>query len=457
MTAGPAAATPAPLPGPTTFDTGLTDDVAFQTTPTAVSDEWLARTEAAGSSWVRLGVLWSQIAPATPPPGFDARDPADPAYNWTALDGVVQSAVADHQRVLLQILFAPTWATGPGAPTSVEPGTWEPDPTALADFAYALASRYDGLFVPAGSSTPLPAVSAFQVWNEPNLPGDLTPQWVRRGASYVAVSPTVYRNMLNAGYAAIKQVNPRDLVIAAGTAPYGDPPGVGRMAPVTFLEDLMCLRGSRLTPTACPDPPHLDALDHHPYALTPTIQAVSPDDVSVPDLSRIERVVAAARRAHTLLPVGPKPIWVTEIAWQSNPPEAGGLSLALQARYVAEAFYALWSQGVGHVFWLAIHDEPDPLAAGAGLYFADGVPKPALTAFAFPFVALHRHGQTVLWGRAPQPGDAGIQMLRHGRWQTLTTLPTTAGGVFYGTRQLPSGAELRAVDGSATSLNWKLA
>ncbi len=40
-------------------------------------------------------------------------------------------------------------------------------------------------------------------------------------------------------YAAVKSVAPSDAVIAAGVAPNGEPAGVGRMAPVTFLRGLL--------------------------------------------------------------------------------------------------------------------------------------------------------------------------------------------------------------------------
>lgn len=45
--------------------------------------------------WRPAPALWSQIAPVSPPEGFDASDPNDPAYQWHDLDSQVQEAVAE--------------------------------------------------------------------------------------------------------------------------------------------------------------------------------------------------------------------------------------------------------------------------------------------------------------------------------------------------------------------------
>ena len=234
----------------------------------------------------------------------------------------------------------------------------------------------------------LPHVAYFQAWNEPNLPATLAPQWKRTRSGYVPASPAIYRGLLNAFYAGVKSVQPHASVLTAGLAPYGDTPGAARMHPVTFLEALLSRRAN------------FDALDIHPYGLTPTHHAFSPDDVSTPDLGRLRRVL----RAHS---AGSKPIWVTEIDWDSKPDPAA-VSLAQQARYLAQAFYELWRQGVSHVLWYQPHDLGGTPRGGipyGGLFTIDGQAKPASSAFRFPFVALRgTDGSTTLWGRAPIRG-----------------------------------------------------
>jgi hypothetical protein len=195
----------------------------------------------------------------------------------------------------------------------------------------------------------------------------------------------------------------------------------------------------------------------HPYALAPTIPARNPDDVSVPDLGRLARVLLAAERTGRALPAGPKPIWVTEIDWDSSPPTPGGLSPAKQARYLSQAFYELWQQGVSHVFLYEAVDPPGAHGAfsGGGVFFTTGAAKPSAVAFRFPFVAIRASsGVTALWGRAPAAATVTIEIARPGGWQALARLRTTAGGIFSARRRLGPQLVLRARDGGITSYPW---
>src|SRR4029079_11695110 len=140
-------------------------------------------------------------------------------------------AGARHMQVLITVFGAPTWAEGKNRPSSAPLGTWKPDPHALGQFAQALAKRYSGSF------HGLPRVSLFEVWNEPNLSVNLTPQWVGKKPT----SPDLYRRLLNAFCLAVQQVAPGDTVIGGPTAPFGDPrahprdPKLPRMRPLAFL------------------------------------------------------------------------------------------------------------------------------------------------------------------------------------------------------------------------------
>ena len=75
----------------------------------------------------------------------------------------------------------------------------------------------------------LPRIRLLQAWNEPNLSRYLAPQSVASGDRWRAFSPVVYRELLNAFYAAVKQAVPDDLVVSAGLAPNGDRAGTGRV------------------------------------------------------------------------------------------------------------------------------------------------------------------------------------------------------------------------------------
>ncbi len=451
-TAAPASA----LPGPSTLATGFgADTLAFDG---AQQPAWFSRLAQLGSSWVRIPVPWNAIAPATRPRGFKAANPADPHYNWYSVDAYLRDAAAFHQHALLMLSSPPSWALGRGAPRGAFPGTWRPSPSAFGAFAHAVAERYSGRFPdPFRPGHKLPRVSYFQAWNEPNLPTLLEPQWTRTQGRYVPASPTIYRALLNSMYAAVKSVQPRAHVLAAGLAPYGDPPGDARMHPMTFLDGLLCLSDPGLHPQPCRHPAHFDAVDIHPYGVTPTHRAFNRDDVSVADIGKLARALAAAGRTGRALPAGPKPIWVSEIDWDSAP-DPGGVSLAEQASYLSRAFYVLWRQGVSHVMWYEPHDligNPRGSALDGGLFTNGGQPKPSSVAFGFPFVALRgAGGLTTLWGRAPRAGHATVEVARGATWRRLLTVTTTRGGVFYVRRRLGTGLMLRAVSGAVASYPW---
>ena len=132
---------------------------------------------------------------------------------------------------MITIYDAPNFAEGPGRPPSAPEGTWMPDPAALADFGHAVSTRYSGGY------QDLPRVRYFEVWNEPNLPVYLTPQW----SGDAPASPDHFREMLNAFHGAVKAVDRRAVVIAGGLAPYGDDLRGDRLRPLRFLRRLFCL------------------------------------------------------------------------------------------------------------------------------------------------------------------------------------------------------------------------
>lgn len=406
---------------------------------------WLDRTVDEGASIVRITPTWASIAPDARPGGFVAADPADPSYRWEAVDGAVRDASSRGLAVLFTISAAPPWAQGPRRPVD-SGGTWRPDPEELGAFATAAAKRYSGRFPdPERAGAMLPRVRYWQIWNEPNLTSNLSPQWVRRGKRYAAASPDIYRRLLNAGYTAIKAVDGSNFIVAAGTAPFGDPtPGGRRIAPVDFWRRLF----ARTV--------HLDAVSHHPYSVGgPERRALNADDVAVPDLGKLKAVLRTGERSGRVLPRGHKPFWVTEVSWDSSPPDPYGVPEATHARWVAGALYALWRQGVSVVTWFRIRDQaPDPSYPAtnqSGVFFEDGRPKLAATAFRFSFVAHRRNGRVAYWGRAPGNATILLQRRAPSGWRTVRAVKRRGDGLFYGTLRSRATA-FRAITGGQPSL-----
>ena len=277
-------------------------------------------------------------------------------------------------------------------------------------------------------------------------------------------SPGIYRVLLNAFYAAVKAVAPHDVIVGGTTAPFGDPPGGARMAPALFWRKLLCISGeTHPRSTHCSARVHFDAISHHPYPVgPPTHHAVNPDDVSVPDLGKITRLLPVAERAGTLLPKGPKPLWITEISWESAP-DPNGLSLADQALDLEGAIDVLYHEGASMFIWFDLRDKPvnkpQDTNLQCGVYLrgatpAQDVPKPSLTAFEFPFTAYRNGGFARLWGLAPNAGPVTIQEQQGTSWVTVRTLTAASTRIFNGTLLVGPRTNLRAVSGSAISLTW---
>ncbi len=429
---------------------GISDATLVMSPDAAVRERALVRIRATGASVVRIPVEWRYIVSANPPSRFDAADPASPAYDFTKVDAAVRDVAADGLTPLLVVSSAPDFAEAPHRWPYAYPGTWAPKPAAFGEFATAVARRYDGSFPdPLQPGRALPRVRLLEAWNEPNLARYLEPQWVAEGGRWRAFSPLLYRQLLNAFYAAVKAVEPGDTVIATGVAPNGEPAGVGRMTPVRFLRGMLCLEGgtgkgavgrtksgapravgSRRAPsggapkvdrlaraapagtgsarTACPDPPHFDVLAFHPLSFeSPDRPAASSQDVAIADIAKVTTLLAWAERAGTALPRKHKQVWVTELNWESAPQAAHGVPDRLQALWISRALHRLWIAGIGMAEWQFLVDPYPgvPLATStggvvyvprpAGLYSAGVVdgrsepaaarPKPFLRGFTFPF------------------------------------------------------------------------
>jgi hypothetical protein len=304
-------------------------------------------------------------------------------------------------------------------------------------------------------------VRYWQAWNEPNLSIYLTPQWRRVRHSWVPASPAIYRAMLDAFYATVKSVQPDALVLSAGTAPYGDVAGGERMPPAQFVRNLLCLDESGRRAQRCAERARFDILDHHPYSVQgPFFRAFNRDDVAIADLGKLTGPLRRAERLHTVGGARHHQVWVTELSWDSSPPDPHGVPAAMQARWLEQSFALLWREGVSTAMWYLIVDAP-PLPSYAasyqsGVFTIDGRPKPSATAFRFPFVLVGaaQHSRALFWGRAPLSDPVTIEAHVHGHWKPVRTLRPGAGGVFQVDLHVRRGEPLRASQPGEASLPW---
>lgn len=454
-----------PLERGLTVGVSLADDLTSGS-PASLS-AWDSRAHSIGTQIVRMDVAWASVAPTEP---ADGSNPSSPGYDWSATDQRVAALADAGFRVMITVQTAPAWAEGTGKPATAANGSWQPNVTAFGQFATALARRYDGKYPnPTTPGSSLPRVTIWQPWNEPNLPLYLSPSWIKSGPRWIDEAAIQYRSMLDAFYASVKAVSSHNYVVAAGTAPYGDPAGtLARIPPVTFDQDLFCLNAHNKPTGSCRRRAEFNALDHHPYVSGmvgegPTWHAALPADVSIPDLYKLRQVLQAATRAGTVAPVGGKDLWVTEVAWQSDPPQptSMGVPIAKEGIWAEQALHVLWAQGVQTVLWFQLGD-PAPSATGTsgqlddGLYFNGGDPKPAALAFRFPFLTYRTtKSRVTAWGKAPHGGTLWIQQKYGSRWVSLLKLKVSAGQVFEAPCPLRGHGSFRAAVGGVYSLPWR--
>jgi len=453
---------------------GISDGGSLLSASPLVRSTAFTRVREMGSTVVRIPVDWRSTVLPIPPAGFDARDPGSPSYRLGRIDAAVVGAVAQGLKPLLVISHAPDFAEAPGRWPYAYPGSWAPNPRALEGFAVALARRYNGAFPdPQAPGGVLPRVSLFQAWNEPNLARYLEPQWIVAGGRWSAFSPLLYRQMLNAFYAGVKSVEPTDVVVAAGLAPNGEPTGMGRMAPVSFLRTMLCLSSSGAR-TPCPERARFDVLAFHPLSVgNPDLPAASTLDLAISDAAKITWLLARAEHLHTVLPATAKEIWVTELNWESAPQSSQGVPAALQARWISRALHRLWIAGVSLVQWEFLVDPFPGVQARtptggvieyprpAGLYSAGpngdpgaARPKPFLRGFSFPFDPLPVNaGHVRLWALLRRPGER-VVLQREGRdraWHAVAQLHADSHGVLNVLVVLDGSATLRLQSATFTS------
>ncbi len=153
--------------------------------------------------------------------------------------------------------FVPRWAEGPGEPKpATSPATWNPNPAMFEQFAQAVGTRYSGHYTPKGQNSPLPRVSFWSIWNEPNQGSlGISPQAIDHNT--VESSPYHYRLLADAAWTALQKTgHGSDTTLLGEIAPVGNvgakfPGQFANMVPLRFVRALYCV-GSRPPAAARP-------------------------------------------------------------------------------------------------------------------------------------------------------------------------------------------------------------
>jgi hypothetical protein len=416
------------------------------------------RVAGAGAGIVRLYAFWQKIAPTEP---NNPENPNDGAYDWTDLDDQVSAAAGQGLDVMLTLRSAPNWAQGACCHNSR--GTYRPDPQAFHDFALAAAIHY-------GAPQFGGHVKYWGMWNEPNLPSFLSPQYVKKNGKRTLVSADIYRTLLNRGARAVHQVDPDNRVIGGETAPFGHPKSP---SPLLFLRKLLCVTNSGQK-TCSKSRVEADIWATHPYTSgNPWHHAFGKDDVSFGDLGQWKKLVKGAAHAGRFLNANQNVrrsirLWNTEFSWDTKPPDDKGVPTKLHARWTAEALYRTWSLGIETLFWLQLRDYPVGDFYQSGLYRYKnsttemGAAKLSLTAFRFPFVAYASNGRIKVWGRTPDSDAHTIKIERRtssGGWHVVKSASANGSGIFkksWSSGDTRGRYRARLANGSTVSVGFSL-
>jgi hypothetical protein len=390
-----------------------------------------------GVHWLRVVLYWHTVAPnpeSTFKPAFDERDPnAYPGFG--RYDRLLAEAKARNLRVLLTVTGpVPKWATAGHFDTVTRPS-----PTRFERFMTAVGRRYG------------PQITHWAIWNEPNHPDFLKPQY---SSHKRPESPAIYRRLVQAADKGLRASgNASDRMIIGETAPRGTGKVVG---PLTFLRGATCLTSSYHLRKGCHKLPG-DGYATHAYtpAAGPFFVPPSRNDVTIGVLSRLNSALAKASSARAIRKG--MPIYLTEFGIQSYPDKLSGVSQTQQAEYrsISERMATHNARVYGFSQYLMRDDQPRAGGGFAryggfesGLRLADGRKKLAYEGFRLPLVAVRGHTRTTLWGLVrPARGRTKVSIDYRNRgsstWRYLKRDSTGSTGYWTTTTSRRSGRDYR--------------
>jgi len=460
----------APAGANSSLKIGVDDDGLMQRSPettTPVAAQWQQN----GVDQSRLTLVWTRIAP-TPssskmPAGFNPRDPNSPGYNWGDVDRAV--AALEANKIDVSILVAspnPYWAS---LVPSRRSNTYKPDPKALGDFMYAIATRYKG------------RVSSYLPMNEPNLWQYITPQYSctsKSAKSCTLAGAAIYRDLYRSAYSAVKSADPAAAVWIGALAPHGKPgisPTASSPGPLAFFQAMACVKSNYAVDKKSPGcktykPLITEGIAHHPHTvmLSPT-QRDPGDAITTANISTLAAIfdrlqakgrilngtVSGSAQKRTKLD-----LYLDEYGVQTNPPDKlQGLSLTKQDEYYQQVAYMMWKNPrVKLLAFYLWYDEPYTQAKSwawqSGMYFSSGKIKPSGQSFQHPFwVDLPKGSKSAtVWGQVRQAhsGKVIVQSRRgsSGVFTTLKTVPTNGDGYFSFKTTVSSKRSFRFLYGS---------
>jgi hypothetical protein len=380
-----------------------------------------------GAHALRVVLYWNDVAPdhdSRIKPKLDMSDPS--VYDWSKYQPVLDEAKARGWKVQVTATGpVPQWATN-GARDHVT----RPSPNEFRMFMTALAKHFGG------------EVTRWSIWNEPNHPQFLGPQF---DSKHRPASPAIYRGLYAAALRGLAAAGDAKPVLMGETAPTGTGKDV---APLTFLRGALCLSESYKKGKGCTKL-RVDGYAHHAYTTRggPLYKPPGPNNVMIGVLSRLTSALDKAAKAGVVNKS--LPVYLTEFGIQSTPDPIYGVSLQRQAEYRSYSERIAYYNPRVRAFsqYLLTDDEVDAAGPGtkyggfeSGLRTSTGKAKPALDGFRLPLVAKRTgsSSKVTLWGLV-RPATAATKVVvqqrstHAGTFKTLKTITTNSHGYWTST------------------------
>jgi hypothetical protein len=407
----------------------------------ATRDQAFKDIAALGVHSMRLVLYWHDVAPdpdSRVKPKFDETSPS--SYNWGAYDAVIDGIKQRGWSLLLTVSGpVPRWATNGARDTLTRPS-----PSEFGKFVRAVAAHY-------GSK-----VDTWSIWNEPNQPQFLLPQY---SPSHKPLSPMIYRNLYLAAQRGLRDAGLTNARVLLGET---SPRGTGKVvAPLRFLRGVLCLddRYHRIAGSGCTKL-QASGYAHHAYTTGqgPSFRPPQPNDVTIGVLGRLTSALGKAARAGAIN--GNLPLYLTEFGIESKPDPIRGVSLQQQSEYraISERIAYDNPRVVAFSQYLLRDDLPRPGVPKierypgfeTGLFTSAGKPKPSYDGFRLPLAVRRGKSKVSIWGLVRPAGGsttATIEVRSGGKgpFRTLTTVRTNARGYFTKTAGLVKNRQWRLV------------
>jgi hypothetical protein len=392
---------------------------------------------ALGVHAMRLVLYWHDVAPqpdSRVKPQFDETSPS--SYDWGPYDAVIDGIRARGWSLLLTVSGpVPRWATNGARDTLTRPS-----PNEFRKFVQAVGAHYAG------------KVDTWSIWNEPNQPQFLLPQY---SPKKTPLSPRIYRNLYFAAQRGLRNAGLGNARVLLGET---SPRGTGKVvAPLTFLRGVLCLDDNYHKASQKCGKVQAAGYAHHAYTTGegPSFKPKQPNDVTIGVLGRLTSALDKAAKAGAI--TAHLPLYLTEFGIESKPDPVRGVSLQRQSEYRAISERIGYDNPRVAAFsqYLLRDDMPRPGVPTierypgfeTGLFTASGKHKPSYDGFRLPLAVRRGPSKVSIWGLVRPAGGATTATIevrsKGAAFRPLATVQTDARGYFTKTSAFVAGREWR--------------